>query len=129
MNRPPNLPIPLAPRQFSCLAVAFVVALMIAMPAAPGDAFLTWWFALVLAAFTLGTVFPRDAILIACTLGFVAPLVQFIASIAAGPAAALPAIDDHAFALIPALLAAHLGACARRGMPIPVPDRSLGRSG
>jgi hypothetical protein len=125
MNRSSSLTLPAAPRQFSCIAVAFVVALMIAMPGSPGDATLTWWFALVLAAFTLGTVFPRDALLVACTLGIGAPLVQLLASIAAGPAAALPAIDDHAFAAIPALFAAHLGACARRGMPMPILSRSV----
>ncbi len=124
MFSPFRISLPLAPRHLSSIAVASVVALMIAMPGAPGDALVTWWFALVLAAFTLGAVFPRNATLVACTLGVGAPLVQLVSSIAAGPAAVLPPIDDHALAAIPAIIAAHLGACARRAMPQPALQRS-----
>lgn len=128
MSVPPDSPHTSSDRatneRIACVTISLVTALMVSMPGNANDAPDTWWFALALAAFTIACVFPRHPLLVGAAIGFGAPLAQCLVAVALGPASPAAAIDSHLLALLPAALAAQLGARTRRALsPVAVTVR------
>lgn len=110
--------------RLACLSLSVVTALMVSIPAAPGDAPDTWWIALSFAAFTLGCVFANRVLVVGATIGACVPLSQFFLAQWQSGVAPVPAIDSHLIAIVPAMAAALAGSTLRRTLvPIPQPVR------